>query len=142
LVIWSRGLAVATLHLHREIELLLIHLREEAFLPLFLIMLGRWRKAGKVLLPLNLQKIYFQDLPSFLYASKRYSSIRSYWLFTPVLKPYSSSLKHPLSSLLRLRSLLLKLLLLSLLDSLLLCDAKALAYVALPCLSRVHVPSL
>jgi len=64
--------------LHREIELLPVHLREEAFLRLFLTTLGHWRNAGRVLLPLNLQKIHFQDLPSFLYASKRCSSTGSY----------------------------------------------------------------
>ncbi|PMD18684.1 hypothetical protein NA56DRAFT_242457 [Hyaloscypha hepaticicola] len=125
-----------------EIELLPVHLREEAFLHLFLTMLGHWRNAGRVLLPLNLWKIHFQHLPSFLHASKHYSSTGSHLLLTPVLRPYSSLLEHPLLSLLRSGSLSLKPLLSLLLDGSLLYNIRAWIYVALIYLDRVRVASL
>jgi hypothetical protein len=104
------------------------------------ITLGRWRNAGRVLLPLNLRKIHFQDLPSFLHASKRCSSIGSHGIFTPVLKPCFSSLKHRSSSPLGSGSLSLKSPSSSLLDGSLPCDARAWACVAY--LGLVRVASL
>jgi hypothetical protein len=81
-------------------------------------------------------------LPSFFYASKRCSSIRSHWSFTPVLKPCLSLLEYSSSSLLRLGSLSLKPPSLSLLSGSLLCDARAWECVALTCLGLVCVASL
>jgi hypothetical protein len=56
-----------------------------------------------------LLKIHSQDLPSFMYASKRCSSMSSHEIFFLVLERFcSSSLEQPSSSLLRSGSLWLK----------------------------------
>jgi hypothetical protein len=102
-------------------------------------MFQRIRIAGRVL-PGNLWKIHSQDLPSFLYTSKRCSSRSNYRLCLLVLeRPYSPLLEHPLTSLLDSESLLLKLLSLLLLDCLLLCDARAPVLTALSSWGRVYI---
>ena len=61
-------------------------------------MFQRVRTAGRVL-PGNLRKIQLQGLSSFLYASKRCSSMGSHGIFFLMLeRPCSSSLEHPSSS--------------------------------------------
>jgi hypothetical protein len=50
---------------HKEIELLPVHLREEAYLTLACTTVQRVRTAAGVLVG-NLRKIHLQDLPSFL----------------------------------------------------------------------------
>ena len=83
------------------------------------------RTAGRVL-PGNLPKIQSQDLPSFLYASKRCSSKPDHRLCLLVLeRPWSASLEHPSSSLLGSGSLLLESLSSSLLDGSIFSDAGA-----------------
>jgi len=104
---------------HLELELLPVSLREEAYLPLGRTMFQRIRIAGRVL-PGNLRKIHSQDLPSFLYATKRCSSRSDHRLCLHVLERLcSSSLEHPSSPLLRSGSLSLKSLSSLLLDGLL-----------------------
>ena len=98
-----------------------VHLLEEAYSPLGRTMFERVRTAGRVL-PGNLPKIHFQDLPS-LYASKRCSSRSDHRLCLLVReRPCSSSLRHPSSPLLGSESLSLKPPSSSLLDGLLPCD--------------------
>jgi hypothetical protein len=72
-------------------------------------MFQRVRIAGRVL-PGNLPKIQSQDLPSFLYASKRCSSKSDHGIFILVLERlcFSASLDHPSSSLLDSKSLSLR----------------------------------
>src|ERR1700743_1739113 len=83
-----------------ELELLPVHLQEESYSPRGRTIFQRVRIAGRVL-PGNLSKIHSQDLPSFLYASKRCSSRSDHRLCLLVLEcPCSASLKHPSSSLL------------------------------------------
>jgi hypothetical protein len=104
-------------------------------------MFQRVRTAGRVL-PGNLRKIHSQDLPSFLYASKRCSSRYGHRLCLLVLeRPCSPSLEHPSSSLLDSESLSLKPLSSSLLECSLLRDARAPASTALPSWGRVRVAS-
>ena len=81
---------------------------QKVYATLGRIMFQRVRMAGRVL-PGNLRKIHSQGLPSFLYASKRYSSTSSYGIFFLVLECFcSSSLEQPSSSLLGSGSLSLK----------------------------------
>jgi hypothetical protein len=88
---------------------------------------------GRVL-PRNLPKIHSQNLPSFLYASKRCSSRSDHRLCLLVLEcSCLSLLEHLPSSLLRSGWLSLKPPSSSLLDGLLPCDTRATASTALPC---------
>jgi hypothetical protein len=105
----------------------------EAYSPLVRTIFQRVRIAGRVL-PGNLPKIHSQGLPSFLYTSKRCSSMPSYGIFFLVVKSFCLSLlEQPSSSLLGLKPLSLKLLSLLLLASLLLCYVIVLVLIALPC---------
>jgi hypothetical protein len=105
-------------------------------------MFQRIRITGRVL-PGNLRKIHPQDLSSFLYASKRYSSRSDHRLYLLVLeRPCSPSLEHSSSSLLDSESLLLKPPSLLLINGLFLCDARAPALTALPSLGRVYIASI
>jgi hypothetical protein len=93
-------------------------------------MFQRVRIAGRVL-PGNLRNIHSQDLSSFLYASKRCSSRSDHRLCLLVLeRPCSPSLEHSLSSLLDSESLI---------DGLLLRNARAPTSTALPSWGRVRV---
>jgi len=93
-------------------------------------MFQRVRIAGRVLLG-NLPKIHSQDLPSFLYTSKRCSSRSDHRLCLVVLEHFcSSSLKQPSSLLKPLSS--------SLLADSLPCCVTVLASTALPCWSMVE----
>lgn len=105
-------------------------------------MFQRVRIAGRVL-PGNLPKIQSQGLSSFLYASKRCSSSFDHGLCLLALeRPSSSSLEHPESPLLDSESLFLKPPSSSLIDGLLLHDARAPASTALPSWGRVRVASM
>jgi hypothetical protein len=115
---------------HIELELLPVHLWEEAYLTLCCTMVQRVRTAAGVL-PGNFLKVQSQDLSSFLYASKRCSSTGSHGIFILVLEPCFFLLEYALSSLLRSGSLLHKLLSSSLLDGSLSSDGRAPALTAL-----------
>jgi len=92
---------------HTVVKLLLVHL-QEAYSSLGRSMFQRVRTAGGVLFE-NCWKIQLQRLSSFLYASKRCSSMGSHGIFFLVLeRPCSSLLEHPSSSLLESGSLSLK----------------------------------
>ncbi|KAH8797034.1 hypothetical protein F5882DRAFT_22836, partial [Hyaloscypha sp. PMI_1271] len=123
---------------HTKLELPPVHLREEAYSPLGRIIFQRVRIAGRVL-PGNLRKIHPQDLSSFLYASKRYSSRSDHRLCLLVLeRPCSPSLEHSSSSLLDSESLSLNPPPSLLLDGSLR-DARAPVSTALPSWGRVRV---
>jgi len=93
-------------------------------------------------LPGNLPKIHSQDLPSFLYASKRYSSRPNHRPCLLVLeRPCSASLEHLSSSLLDSESLSLKLSLSLLLNNLLLRVASTLSRPASTVVDRVVPPN-
>lgn len=82
-------------------------------------------------LPVNLPKFHSQDLPSFAYATKRYSSSSDHQLFFLVREHLSSlSLKHPWLSLLGSRPLSLELSFLIQLDGWLLGEARGLLSLA------------
>lgn len=115
--------------------------RQEVYSTLGRIMFQRVRTAGRVL-PGNLPKIHSQDLPSFLYASKRCSSRSDHRLCLLVVeRPCSASLKHPSSSLLDSGSLSLKPPSSLLFENSLLRDARAPASTTLPSWGRVRVAS-
>jgi hypothetical protein len=105
-------------------------------------MFQRVRIAGRVL-PGNLPKIHSQDLPSFLYASKRCSSRSDHRLCLLVLeRPFSSSLENPSSSLLRSGSLSVRPPSSSMLDGSLPRRATVPVSTALLCWGRIRVASL
>jgi hypothetical protein len=114
---------------HTEVELLPVHLREEAYSPLRFTMLKRWRTAGRV-------------LPGTCRRSSPKTCPGSYGIFTPVLKLWLSLLERQSLILLRSRSLSLKAPSSSLLDGSLPCDARALACLALACWGWVRIASL
>ena len=127
---------------HIELELLPVHLWEEAYLTLCCTMVQRVRTAAGVL-PGNFLKVQSQDLSSFLYASKRYSSRSDHRLYLLVLeRPYSPSLEHSLLSLLDSESLSLKPPSSSLIDGLLLRNTRVPVLITLPSLGRVRVASI
>jgi hypothetical protein len=70
---------------------------EESYSTLGRIMFHRVRTAAGVLVE-NFWKIHLQGLPSFLYASKRCSSMSSHGIFFLVLERFCSSLLEQLSS--------------------------------------------